>query len=385
MLGASLVPPRAATVCGVLSVLALAGCAGQTKSAVTVSGNTLTVYLSQPPGAAGGQSAADVLDAEQLALRQAGTKVGSFTLRVHPPLHGAELSDNARTADQDKTAIAYLGEIVPGTSQDSVPITNELGLLQVSPTDTAVYLTQSTPEVSGSPGTFYPSSSTYGETFARVVPNTAQEAKAITGEMHALGLTKLYISDDGSPYGASIAAEVRADAAKLSLATTSSAADADAVFYGGNTPATAVKALDQAAAAAGSAKLFVPSALYSDAFAAGLSAGAQRNLYISSPGFTPSDLTPSGRQFVAAFTGAYGHAPVPEAIFGYEAASALVAVLKQAGSQAGSRATVVKDFRNLHNRQSVLGTYSISAGDTSIAPFVFGRPRGGRLVATAQG
>lgn len=385
MLGASLVPPRAAIVCGVLSVLVLAGCANQTKSAVTVSGKTLSIYLSQPPGAAGGQTAADVLHAEQLALRQAGTKVGSFTLRVHPPLHGAELSDNARTADQDKTAIAYLGEISPGTSQATVPITNELGLLQVSPTDTAVYLTQTSPEVSGSPGTFYPSSSTYGETFARVVPNTAQEAKAITGEMHSLGLSKLYISDDGSPYGASIAAEVRADAAKLSLATTSSAADADAVFYGGNTPSLALKALDQAAAAAGAAKLFVPSALYSDAFAAGLTAGAQRNIYISSPGFTPSDLTPSGRRFVTAFTSAYGHAPVPEAIFGYEAASALVAVLKQAGSQAGSRATVVKDFRNLHNRQSVLGTYSISAGDTNIAPFVFGRFRAGRLVATAQG
>ena len=384
MLGASLVRPRAATVCGLLSVLALAGCATQTKSAVTVSGTTLTIYLSQPPRAGGGETAADVLHAEQLALRQVGTKVGQFTLRVHAPLQGAELSDNARTAVQDKSAIAYLGEIGPGTSQDTVPITNELGLLQVSPTDTAVYLTQTTPEVAGSPGTFYPSSSTYGETFARVVPDSAQEAKAIAAEMHSLGLSKLYVTDDGSPYGASIAAEVRADAGKQGLATASSAGDADAVFYGGNTPTTALKALDQAAAAS-SAKLFVPSALYSYAFAAELPSGAQRNLYISSPGFTPSDLTPSGRQFVTAFTGAYGHAPVPEAIFGYEAASALVAVLKQAGSQAGSRATVVKDFRNLHNRQSVLGTYSLSSGDTNISPFVFGRVRSGRLVATAQG
>jgi branched-chain amino acid transport system substrate-binding protein len=383
MLGASLVRPRAVAVCGLLCAVAVAGCATQTKSAVTVSGKTLTIYLSQPAGAAGSQSAADVLDAEQLALKQAGAKVGSFTVRARV-VHGAETSDNARSAVQDKSSIAYLGEIGPGTSQDSVPITNELGLLQVSPTDTAVYLTQPTAQVSGSPGTFYPSSSTYGQTFARVVPDSAQEAKAIAAEMHSLGLSKLYVSDDGSPYGASIAAAVRADAAKQGLTTTSSAQAADAVFYGGNTPATAVKALGQAAAS-GSAKLFVPSALYSDAFASGLSAAAQRNLYISSPGFTPADLTPSGRQFVTAFTGAYGHAPVPEAIFGYEAASALIAVLKQAGSAAGSRATVVKDFRNLHNRQSVLGTYSISSGDTNIAPFVFGRFRGGRLVATARG
>jgi branched-chain amino acid transport system substrate-binding protein len=383
MLGASLVRLRVLGVSGLLCALAAAGCATQTNSAVTVSGKTLTIYLSQPPGAAQGQTAADVLDAEQLALRQAGSKLGTFTLRSRT-LHGAEISDNARSAVQDKSAIAYLGEIGPGTSQNSVQITNELGLLEVSPTDTAVYLTQPTPGVSGSPGTFYPSSSTYHQTFARVVPDSAQEAKAIAAQMHSLQLSKLYVSDDGSPYGSSIAAEVRSDAAKQGLSTTVSAGDADAVFYGGNSPAAAIKGLDEAAAA-GSAKLFAPSALYSDAFAAGLSAAAQRNLYISSPGFVASDLTPSARQFLTTFTAAYGHAPVPEAIFGYEAASALIAVLKEAGSAAASRAAVVQDFRNLHNRQSVLGTYSISSGDTNIAPFVFGRFRGGRLVAGTQG
>ena len=57
------------------------------------------------------------------------------------------------------------------------------------------------PEVSGSPTTFYPSRSTYHETFARMVPSSAQEANAITAEMHALGLTKLYVADDGTPGG----------------------------------------------------------------------------------------------------------------------------------------------------------------------------------------
>ena len=382
MLGASLVRPRAVTACGLLAALALAGCATQTNSAVTVSGKTLTIYAAQPPGAAGGQTAADVLDAEQLALKQAGTTVGKYTVRL-VTLHGKEISDNARSAVQNSSAIAYLGEIEPGTSQDSVPITNELGLLQVSPTDTAAYLTQAVPVVSGSPTTFYPSRSTYHETFARVVPSTIQEAKAITAEMHSLGLTKLYVADDGSSYGATIVSEVRADAGTQGLSIVSGAASADAVFYGGNNTARAARALDQAATAAGTAKLFAPSALYDDAFVARLSAAAQRNLYVSAPGFTPATLTPAGQQFVTAFRGAYGHAPVPQAIFGYEAMSAVLAVLKEAGVNAASRAVVVSDFRSLHNRQSVLGTYSISSGDTSLAPFVFGRPRGGRLVAGA--
>ena len=381
MLGASLVRPRAATACGLLAALALAGCATQTNSAVIVSGKTLTIYASQPPGVAGGQTAADVLDAEQLALKQAGTTVGKYTVRL-VTLHGQEISDNARSAVQNSSAIAYLGEIEPGTSQDSVQITNELGLLQVSPTDTAAYLTQAVPVVSGSPTVFYPSRSTYHETFARVVPSTTQEAAAITAEMHSLGLTKLYVADDGSSYGATIVSEVRADAGKQGLSLVSAAASADAVFYGANNTARATRALDQAAAA-GTAKLFAPSALYDDAFVARLSAAAQKNLYVSSPGFTPATLSPAGQQFVTAFHGAYGRVPVPQAIFGYEAMSAVLAVLKQAGVDAASRAVVVSDFRALHNRQSVLGTYSISSGDTSLAPFVFGRPRGGRLVAGA--
>ena len=336
-----------------------------------------------PLGGAGGQTAADVLDAEQLAVQQTGTTVGKFTVTV-VKLVGRQISDNARKAVQNASAIAYLGEIEPGTSQDSVPITNQLGLLEVSPTDTAAYLTEAVPVVSGSPTTFYPSRSTYHETFARVVPTSAQEAKVITAQMHSLGLSKLYVADDGTPYGATIASEVRADAGKQGLSLVSSAASADAVFYGGNTAAAAIKAMDRAAAA-GSAKLFAPSALYDNSFVAGLSAAAQKSLYVSSPGFTLATLSPAGRQFATAFRSAYGHAPVPEAIFGYEAMSAVLAVLKEAGAGAGSRATVVSDFRSLHNRQSVLGTYSISGGDTNLAPFVFGRPRGGKLVPGAAG
>jgi branched-chain amino acid transport system substrate-binding protein len=384
MLGASLPRPRAATACGLLSALALAlaGCAAQSNSAVTVSGKTLTIYASRPPGGSGGQTAADVLDAEQLALQHAGTTVGKYTVKL-VTLTGKEISDNARTAVQHSSAIAYLGEIEPGTSQDSVQITNELGLLEVSPTDTAAYLTEAVPEVSGSPTTFYPSRSTFHQTFARVVPTSAQEAKAIAAEMHSLGATKLYVADDGTPYGVTMAAEVRAVATKQGLSLVSGAASADAVFYGGNNAAAATKALDQAATASSAAKLFAPSALYADSFVAGLSAAAQKNLYVSAPGFTSSTLSPAGQQFVTAFRAAYHHAPVPQAIFGYEAMSAVLAVLRQAGTGAGSRATVVNDFLTLRNRQSALGTYSISSGDTSLAPFVFGHPRGGRLVPGA--
>ena len=163
-----------------------------------------------------------MLDAEKLALQQAGSKSGKFTLRLKV-LHGSTVSSDARTAISDNTAIAYLGEIAPGTSGASVQITNQVGLLQISPTDTAVYLTQPTPAVPGSPVHWYPDHKNFGLTFTRMVPNSAKEARAIVAEMKTLQLTKLYVSSDSSSYGKSVALEVRQDAPSSGLSIVSSA------------------------------------------------------------------------------------------------------------------------------------------------------------------
>jgi branched-chain amino acid transport system substrate-binding protein len=382
MRGVALVRKRALLLCAGLAALALAGCAAQTNSPVTVSGSTLTIYASAPADGSGGQAAADVFDAEQLAFKQSGAKAGSYALQLEL-LHKAKLTANARTAVTDSSAIAYLGEIVPGTSQDTVPITNELGLLEISPTDTGAYLTQSTAAVSSSPGTYYPSSSTYHQTFARVVPTTAQEAKALVAQMHSLGLGKLYIAAQDTPYGATIALEVRQAAGAAGLSVVSSPSTADAVFYGGAADAAASAKLNALAAQSPSAKLFASSALYDDQFVSTLGAAARSNLYVSAPGFAPAALSPGGQQFASSFASAYGHQPAPQAIFGYEAMSALVAVLGRQGKLAGNRADVVSAFRTLKDRTSVIGTYSIAGGDTSLAPFVIGRWQGGKLVPHA--
>jgi len=372
---------RAACAWALLAV-AVAGCTsnGSGSSAVTVSGKSLTIYLSDAPTSQP-QVARDVLDAERLAWsQQSSHTVGGFALRLKV-LHG-RISDQARTAIQDQTAIAYVGEIVPHSSYASLGITNALDLLQVTPTDTALELTQASPVVAGAPGVYYQSFSTYGQTFVRVVPTTAQEAKAQVQEMQALGVTKLYVSDDGGPYGATIANAVKHDVSG-SMSVVGSLSAADGAFYGTSSPAGAERFFARGASSNPSLKLFAPSALDDPTLAPQFSGAG--NLYISAPGFLKQNLTPAGTTFASQFTTAYGHAPVPQAIFGYEAMSAVLAVLREAGSQANNRATVVHDFLAIKNRQSVLGTYSISStGDTSIAPFVFSRVRQGKLVPFAQ-
>ena len=52
------------------------------------------------------------------------------------------MSTNAHRAADDPSAIAYLGELDYGASAVSLPITNDAGLLQVSPGDGLTSLTQ---------------------------------------------------------------------------------------------------------------------------------------------------------------------------------------------------------------------------------------------------
>ena len=392
---------RAVSLCAGLSLIVLAGCAGggatANRSQITVSGSRLTIYASQPPGASAGQLATDALDAERLALQQSGSRAGKFAVRLLT-LHGRELSDNARTAIQDPSAIAYLGELVPGTSPVSAEILNQQGVLEVSPADTAAYLTQATPVVSGAPTKFYPAHATYHETFARVVPNSAQEAKALVAEMQSLRVSRIYVASDGRPYGATIASEV-AQAAKAAGLTPIqgpatearvAASGANAMFYGATLASSATASaarglLDSVAGTLPSVKLLAPSGLYDDSFVSSLTAATQSRLTVSSPGFLSPDLDPLGRRFVSDFRSAYGHEPAPQAIFGYAAMQAVLNVLDQGGASAADRAYVVAQLRALKNAPSVLGTFSINGGDPSIAPFIFARPQGGKLVPFAKG
>ena len=355
---------------------ALSGCA-TTTTTPSVTGGTLSVYVSTPPGTLDPQQQ-DVLSAERLAFQQAGDKVGKFTIKLIP-YKGGKLSDNARQAIGDSTTIAYLGELSPGSSENTLGITNAEDVLQVSPTDTAVEETQHSAAVPNSPNRYYESLSTYGRTFARVVPTDALEAKALVGEMEALGVKRLYVKTDGSAYGSALAHAVTSDSSGA-ITPVGSPSGADGVLYAGGSAADAAASLNQAVSGSPSVKLFAPSALALNSFVGALSPAAQRNVYVSSPGFGSSELTPQGKQFVSAFRSAYGHAPGLQAIFGYEAMAAVMAVLHEAGSSAANRNTVVHDFFKIRNRVSALGTYSIDKnGDTSIGPFVIDRVKAGQL------
>jgi len=376
--------PRALVTTGVacLAVRAVAGNRqtrkNLTRSTATATGNSLSIYISDPPDVQHDPAAQDVVDAAKLAFTAQRREVSDYGLNLY--MLKNKPSDNARAAIIDKTTIAYLGEIAPGTSDQTVGITNALDVLQVSPTDTAMELSQRTPAVPNAPKTYFESYGTYGRTFARVVPNSSVEAGAQVAEMKALGVSNLYVTDDGSDYGRAIADAVSTDARTAGITLTQSLSGAGAVFDGAAAPEEAAHLFEHAAAQAPGVKLFGPSSLNSAAFTSAI-APSIRNVYVSIPGFLPRDLPAAGRSFVTAFKATFGHDPNTEAIFGYEAMSALLRVLKQEGTHANNRAAVATAFLGQHNVSSALGTYSIdSGGDTNLHAFVFARLQGGRLV-----
>ncbi|MDE3131941.1 MAG: ABC transporter substrate-binding protein [Acidobacteriota bacterium] len=380
--------PRALAGSGVacLAALALAGCnatgsGSSSSSGLTVSGHTLRIYLSEPAGIASDPVAQDIVHAEQMAFSAHSKEVSDYRLALQT-VRRPKLSANARAAIIDSSTIAYLGELAPGASDQTVGITNALDVLQVSPTDNALELSDNSAAVSGGFKKFFESWGTYGRTFARMAPSGTEEARAQVAEMKALGVTRLYVGNDGSVYGRAIADAVRSDAQAAGLTLEPSVGEeVNGYFYGAMSPAAAARFFNRIARMAPTAKLFGPSSLNSGAFTAALAVAAAKQVYVTIPGYLRKDLPVRGRKFVSGFVRAYHHAPNVTAIFGYEAMSALLRVLQHAGGRANNRTTVVRGFMHQRKVSSVLGSYSIdSAGNTTLGGFVIARVRGGRLV-----
>ncbi len=377
--------PRAFALVGAaaLAALVVAGCGTTSSSSsnnTTISGKALAIVISAPHDYQSNAVYSDIVDAEQLAFATHKSQVTKYKL-ADVVLHQNPLSDNARESIEAADVIAYLGEIQPGTSDQTVGITNALGMLQVSPTDTALELGQSTPAVSGAPKFYFQQWSSFGRTFARLVPTSAQEAQVQADEIKSLGASSLYIAQDRSDYGGALADALRTAAHKLGIPLTNTENSAGAVFYAGTSPAAAVSFYNRAATLNSNAKLFGSSVLDTPQFSSALSSTAAGRIYVTTPGFMPKSLPPEAKQFDTAFKKVYKHEPTGQAIFGFEAMSAVIADLAKLGNNANSRADVVKAFLKSDYSDSVLGSYSINAsGNTSLDAFVWNKVKGGTLV-----
>jgi branched-chain amino acid transport system substrate-binding protein len=397
-----------ALVIGLAAALVVAGCGKDDDAPPSPGSSQLTVYSSLPLQGPTRVQSLSVVNAEKLALSQAGGKAGPFIVkyvslddsrassgRWDP---GAVLS-NARRAVEDRSAVAYLGEADSGASAIAIPVLNSAGLLTVSPASTYPGLTTTESADKGEPEKYYPSGA---RTFARVVPSDARQARVQVRVLQDAGCTTLFVVSDRDVYGRGIAAAVANDASESGIDVVGEIPLLNGQKEFGDVAERVAKSATQCIFTGVSltihtgalfaalhdtvptAKLFAPDALDESAFTSALTASVRRQITLTSLALMPTRRV---RSFTRAYRARYGTAPEPYAIYGYEAMRAVLRALHNSGNRGNQRSVVLREFFALRDRNSVLGRYSISpSGDTSLDSYSVVRfPGGKRTLERAPG
>ena len=103
---------------------------------------------------------------------------------------------NAKTAAQDTSTIAYLGDYNSAATAVSLPLINAAGILQVSPASPYVGLTSSLDAGQDEPERFYPSGQ---RTFGRLQPGDPAQAPRRRADARA-ARDSVYVLDDQDPF-----------------------------------------------------------------------------------------------------------------------------------------------------------------------------------------
>src|SRR3954471_318928 len=381
---------------------------GSSSSSSGGGAKSVTIYSSLPLQGSSRASTTDLVNGAKLALEQAGGKAGNTTVKyVSLDDSTAQAGDwtaeatsaNARKAAQDKSTALYIGEFNSGASAVSLPILNEAGIAQISPSNTAVGLTTDEPGATpGEPDKYYPGGT---RTYARIVPKDTIQGAALATLMKQDGCTKVQLLNDKEVYGAGLARNIQASAKAQGLTITSNEAidknapnyrslaqkaaraGDDCVVFSGIINNNAVQVFKDFAAALPKAKLYGPDGVADAALAdpkEGIPANVAARTKVTIATLSPDQYPPEGRAFFSDYTRTYGEKhPDPYAIYGYEAMQLALDAIKR--SKTGARPDVVKALFATKDRQSVLGTYSIDAnGDTSLSDYGVYSIKDGNLV-----
>ncbi len=157
------------------------------------------------------------------------------------------------------------------------------------------------------------------------------------------------------------------------LAASVAKTGADCVLISSLTESGAPLLVRQIGAAMSGAQIFGSAALaestFTDQAEGGIPLTLDRRVLLTSPVVDPVAAPAAARAFYAAYQRRYGP-PQPYAIFGYEAMRLMLNALTRAsddGRHSVLRSRVVDALLDTRDRQSVLGTYSITpSGDTTI-------------------
>jgi branched-chain amino acid transport system substrate-binding protein len=348
-----------------------------------IRGDRLTIYASAPTEGPSAGTARAVAAGQRQALADAGGRAGRYRIRLvelssSKPGSGnwdpGQVSENAGHAAADPRAIAYLGELNLGASAISVPVTNEAGLLQVSPGDGLASLTDEPPRSAAGPERYYPSGR---RSFLRLVPDDLRAARLIVRRMQALGVERPAMIVGTGVYARELAAELAAEARDVGM----TAIEGEDLRDDPDTVADVAAELAEVQPDA------VVLALARDSHTPQLLAALGRMLpqapllagsgvlvgqpLVAAPGGTSAGLEavapappvePSARRVLRRIARDQGaELAVPAALWGYESMRVALDAIgaAQRGGKPAERAGVIREALRARVRRSPIGTYEV--------------------------
>ena len=294
---------------------------------------------------------------------------------------------NARAYAADPNVLGVVGTYNSGCAEAIIPILGEApngGLAMVSPGNTLICLTQSSPSCgNGTPQSLYPKRRNY----ARVVPNDAYQGAGLASFAGQRGIERAYVLYAGKdPTSLGQAKTFRGAARKLgielagfsawnvdassysSLMRKVAATSPDAVLLAGLTEENGARLIKDKVAVmgpnSGAVKLLAPDG-FAQQSTIDLAGSASKGMFASVPGRVPQNLTGPGKTLVSELQKEVKGPVELYAPYAGQAASVLLDAIGRSDQRSG----VIEAVRKTKVRNGITGSFSIlGSGDPSVGP-----------------
>jgi branched-chain amino acid transport system substrate-binding protein len=370
-------------------------------------GKSIAIGIDLPLSGADASVGRSTLNGMLLAIDQANKRglPGGFTLQaiqsddavqgVHSPQQGVQ---NVRQFVANQAVLAVLGPYNSNVAAAEIPITNEAGLAQISPSTVSDGLTV------GPDAAELRRANPNRNAFFRVCTTDARQGAAAAKFALQLGLHSAYVIDDNETYGLDLANVFEQDYRKLggtvlghdhiakntqdfkALLTKIAARKPELIFYGGTTSTGAGLIRQQMFdVGLGNVPFMGGDGIPDLATVAG--ARADGSYYtVAAPN---AEKLPSARTFVRAYEAAY-HEPVgPYSANAFAAAQVAIAAIessiRQAGGKMPARSAVLDAVARTHDLQTPIGKIGFDRnGDVTEPVLSLYAIKGGKAVFIDQ-
>ena len=332
------------------------------------------------------------------AFKLEGSLLDDAVQGKHDPAAGAQ---NVKTFISDPAVLAMVGPFNSNVAKSEIPLTNDAGLVQISPSNTNDGLTI------GDDAKKLRVANPDTNTYFRVCTRDSRQGAALATFSKKLGYKKIFVIDDNETYGKGLADHFEASYKELggvslghehitanqqdfkALLTKVKGTSPDAVFFGGNTSTGGGLLRRQMGDVGMTSTPYMGGDGISDTDEFVKEAGTMaENVYYS---FAAPDAEklPSAKTFVEAYKKRFGESVGPYSANAYAATQILIAAIEKAikenGGKMPTRAEVLKNVASTHDFPTPIGKIGFDAnGDTTNAILTLKRITAGGKIETVD-